>query len=109
MLPACPVIPGLWVRTRPVCKPSRVRGRLGQVLQSIVGDLAPEAAYFTEEHGQRTAVLFLEVKDPSEIPRVAEPWFLAFDADVRMRVAMKAEDLAKAGTSFKDAAQKYGK
>ena len=29
-------------------------GKLGSTIQSILGELKPEAAYFFEEHGQRT-------------------------------------------------------
>ena len=35
--------------------------------------------------------------DPSKIPALAEPWFLTFNADVELRVAMTPEDLARAG------------
>ena len=52
-------------------------GKLGTTIQSILADLKPEAAYFTDDNGQRTAFLFLEMKDASQIPAVAEPWFLA--------------------------------
>jgi hypothetical protein len=57
----------------------------------------PEAAYFTEQDGQRGAVLIVDLPDPSKIPALAEPWFLTFEADVEFRVAMTPEDLKKAG------------
>ena len=41
-----------------------------------------------------------DMKDPSEIPAVAEPWFLAFNAKVSFRPIMNPEDLAKAGPSI---------
>jgi hypothetical protein len=32
----------------------------------------------------------------SDIPRLAEPWFLSFNAEVEFRIAMTPEDLAHA-------------
>src|SRR5659263_537936 len=55
-------------------------GKLGTTIQSILSDLKPEAAYFTDTNGQRTGFLFLEMQDASQIPAIAEPWFLAFNA-----------------------------
>jgi hypothetical protein len=72
-------------------------GTVGQKLSRILEDTKPEAVYFTEQNGQRGAVLIVDVKDPSKIPTFAEPWFLAFNADVEFRIAMIPEDLKKAG------------
>jgi len=40
--------------------------------------------------------LVVNVKDPSEVPMLAEPWFLTFNAEVEFRIAMTPEDLARA-------------
>ena len=58
-------------------------GKLGETIEKICADLKPEACYFLAEDGQRTAFIFLNMDDPSQIPALAEPWFLAFDAQVR--------------------------
>ena len=39
----------------------------------------------------------MDVADASQIPALAEPWFLSFNADCEFRVAMTPEDLHKAG------------
>jgi hypothetical protein len=57
-------------------------GKLGATTQSILADLKPEAVYFTDSNGQRTAFIFLDMQDASQIPAIAEPWFLAFNASV---------------------------
>jgi len=49
------------------------------------------------------------MKDASEIPAVAEPWFLAFNAKVSFRPIMNPQDLAKAGPAIGNAAEQYGK
>jgi hypothetical protein len=72
-------------------------GKAGQVLQEIVAELKPEAVYFTEEDGMRAALMVVDIASPSDVPRIAEPFFLKFDAEVRMRIVMSAEDLKKSG------------
>jgi hypothetical protein len=72
-------------------------GTVGPKLKNILEAIKPEAAYFTEQHGQRGAVLVVNVPDSSKVPALAEPWFLIFQADVEFRIAMTPEDLEKAG------------
>jgi hypothetical protein len=72
-------------------------GSAGQKLRRILEEIKPEAVYFTEQNGQRGAILIIDLPGPSKIPSVAEPWFLAFNADVELRIVMTPEDLLKAG------------
>jgi hypothetical protein len=82
-------------------------GKLGSTIQSILDDLKPEAAYFTADKGQRTGYLFLELEDASQIPAVAEPWFLAFKAGLEIYPVMVPADLTKAGSAIEAAVGKY--
>jgi hypothetical protein len=82
-------------------------GKLGTTIQSIVADLKPEVVYFTADNGQRTAFLFLEMENASQIPAIAEPWFLAFNATIEIHPVMVPDDLAKAGSAIEAAANKY--
>lgn len=72
-------------------------GSAGQKLNKILDALKPEAAYFTECDGRRSAILVVDLADPSKIPALAEPWFLAFEADVKIRTVMSPDDLKRAG------------
>jgi Domain of unknown function (DUF3303) len=83
-------------------------GKLGETIQSILEDLKPEAAYFTDENGQRTALLFLDMQDASQIPAIAEPWLQAFNARIELHPVMVLGDLAKAGSAIEKAVKKYG-
>ncbi len=83
-------------------------GKLGTTIQSILADLQPEAVYFTDDGGQRTAFLFLEMHDASQIPAIAEPWFLAFNASIEIHPVMVPEDLTQAGSAIEAAVKKYG-
>lgn len=72
-------------------------GSAGRKLQAILEEIKPETIYFTEMNGQRTAVAVVELGHPAQVPALAEPWFLAFNADVEFHVAMKPQDLQEAG------------
>lgn len=72
-------------------------GTIGTMITRILEETRPEAAYFTEQDGARGAILVVNLDEPSQIPAVAEPWFLLFDADCELRVAMLPDDLSKAG------------
>ncbi|MBV8809200.1 MAG: hypothetical protein JO033_11045, partial [Acidobacteriaceae bacterium] len=85
-------------------------GTLGSTVEKILQDLKPEAAYFfADDNGQRSASIVFDMKDTSEIPAIAEPWFHAFNAKLSFRPIMNPQDLAKAGPSIGKAADQYGK
>ncbi len=71
-------------------------GTAGPKMKKILDAIKPEAAYFGERDGRRGGVLIVNLESASDVPRLAEPWFLAFNAEVKFRVAMTPEDLAKA-------------
>jgi hypothetical protein len=72
-------------------------GTAGKKLNRILEETKPEAVYFTEYNGQRGAIMIVDLKDPSEIPAFAEPWFLTFNADVEFHAVMSPDDLKRAG------------
>jgi hypothetical protein len=82
-------------------------GKLGTTIQSILADLKPEAVYFAADKGQRTAFIFLEMQDASQIPAIAEPWFLAFNASIEIQPVMVPDDLARASGAIETAVKKY--
>ena len=84
-------------------------GSTGAKMKRILDQVNPEAAYFTDRHGLRSAVVIVDLEDASQIPAIAEPWFLAFNAKVSFRPIMNPQDLAKASPSIGKAAKKYGK
>ncbi len=72
-------------------------GTAGAKLNRILEAINPEAAYFTEQNGHRSAILIVDLPDASKIPALAEPWFLSFEADVELRTVMTPDDLKRAG------------
>ena len=83
-------------------------GSLTRVIQSILDEQKPEAAYFLASNGRRSGLLFLDLQDASQIPALAEPWFLALDAAVEFHPVMTPADLAKAGPAIEQAVKTYG-
>ncbi len=72
-------------------------GTVGQKIQQILGDIKPEAVYFSERNGKRGGIFIVDIAEPSQVPSIAEPFFLTFDASVEFRIAMTPEDLGAAG------------
>ena len=86
-----------------------VNGTLGSTIQKILAELKPEAAYFTEDGGERTGWVFFDMKNSSELTSIAEPWFLAFNAKVTVRPAMNPQDLADGLPGMHHAVKTYSK
>ena len=72
-------------------------GCVGEKIGAILDELKPEAVYFTELFGQRGAIMNVNVDDPAQVPRFAEPFFLGFNADVEFHIVMTPDDLKRSG------------
>ena len=72
-------------------------GTAGSTIRQILDEIKPEAVYFTEQNGHRGAILIVHVTQPSDVPALAEPWFLNFNADCQFRIVMSPEELQQAG------------
>lgn len=70
-------------------------GTVGEIISRVIDDIKPESIYFTEQDGNRGAVMVVEVANASDIPSIAEPWFLNFEAICEFRIAMTPDDLMK--------------
>jgi hypothetical protein len=79
-----------------------------KVIQRILEQQKPEAAYFIADGGKRTGILIVNLADPSELPGFAEPWFLALNASIEATPAMVPEDLRKAAPAIEQAVKAYG-
>jgi hypothetical protein len=71
-------------------------GSLANTFQQFMDTAKPEAAYFVAERGKRTAYFFFDLKQPSDIPSIAEPFFAKLHAAIYVTPAMNADDV-KAG------------
>jgi hypothetical protein len=71
-------------------------GTVGAKMGKILEETKPEAAYFCAQDGKRGGFLVVNMNDVSEMPRLAEPWFINFDATVEFLPTMTPADLQKA-------------
>jgi hypothetical protein len=83
-------------------------GNFPQTMQSILDELEPEAAYFTDMDGARGGYLIVNMDDASQLPAVAEPLFFGMGATIKVQLVMTPEDLQRATPALEQAAQKYG-
>jgi hypothetical protein len=83
-------------------------GTLGETIRSIMEELEPEAAYFSDIEGARGGYIVVNMDDVSQIPAMAEPLFLGLGATIQVHPVMTPEDLAKGTPAIEQAAQKYG-
>ncbi|MES2149324.1 MAG: panthothenate synthetase [Pseudomonadota bacterium] len=72
-------------------------GKAGETIAQILDSIRPEAAYFTEQDGQRGGFFVVDVKEASAVPAFAEPFFLKFEASCKFRILMSPADLQQAG------------
>ncbi len=78
-------------------------GRLAGVVEAAIQALKPEATYFYTEGGKRHGLFVFDLKDASDIPSVAEPFFLELNAEVDLHPCMNAADM-RAGVAKASAA-----
>jgi hypothetical protein len=83
--------------------------QFGKKMNDLLTEIKAEAAYFTTINGQRGAYIIVNLNDASELPAVAEPFFIWMNADVEWSPVMKPEDLAKAGPAIAAANAKWGR
>jgi len=75
-------------------------GSMGTIIESLMEQLQPEAAYFLAEGGDRAGMMFFDMKESADIPGIAEVLFQGAEAAVEFVPVMNAEDLKKALSSL---------
>jgi hypothetical protein len=79
----------------------------GKRIEGILGDVKPEAVYFTVQGGQRTVYLVANVDGAHQLPAIAEPLWLSLNADVEFLPIMEQADLQRAAPVIEQMAKKY--
>jgi hypothetical protein len=72
-------------------------GSAGAKMKQLLDATKPEHVWFSERNGKRGGIMIVNLDNPSDVPRLAEPWFLALNAEVEFRIAMTPEDLGRSG------------
>ncbi|MBU0509185.1 hypothetical protein KKH27_10155 [bacterium] len=70
-------------------------GKLGEMMGSFAAKWHPEAMYFFPKGGHRSALMIVNMEDSSQLPALAETFFMGLNADVEVMPAMTMDDLKK--------------
>jgi hypothetical protein len=81
--------------------------QFGHKMNELLTQIKAEAAYFSTICGHRGAYIVLNINDASEIPGIAEPFFLWLGADVDFLPVMTPQELAKGGPGMGAAVKKW--
>ena len=81
---------------------------LDSTIHSIMEELKPEAAYFSDIEGGRGGYIVVNIDEASQIAAIVEPLFLGLGAAIQVHPVMTPEDLGQATPAIKQAAQRYG-
>jgi len=68
-------------------------GSIGQTMETLLGKLHPEAAYFCPIDGKRGGHLVVNMEEESELVSKLEPFFLELRATIETFPVMSADDL----------------
>ena len=80
----------------------------GKKMHDLLAEVKAEAAYFTTFCGDRGAFIIVNMDDASQMPAIAEPFFLWLKAEISWYPVMTPEDLGKAAPSIAAAVKKWG-
>ena len=64
-----------------------------RVMSTTLERLKPEAAYFTTVNGDRGGFIVFDLKHPSDIPSICEPFFMELGAKVELTPVMTPDDV----------------
>jgi hypothetical protein len=70
-------------------------GRMQDVIKQVSKLIKPETSFFTAENGYRTGMFIFDLKDASQIPQIAEPFFTELNARVEFFPGMDFIELEK--------------
>jgi hypothetical protein len=68
-------------------------GSLPKLMESLLEQLHPEAAYFTTRDGHRTAYMVFDLQDTAQMVQISEPLFSALNAKIDLSPVMNPQDL----------------
>jgi hypothetical protein len=70
-------------------------GSLGKIIEQVVQQIKPEAAYFAAEDGQRACFMVFDMTDSSQLPVISEPLFQSGKARITISPCMNLDDLQR--------------
>jgi hypothetical protein len=82
--------------------------QFGSKMQEVLKEVKAEATYFTTIKGSRGFYAVVNMTDASQMPAIAEPFFVWLQAEIDFLPVMTIEDLGKATSAIESAFKKWG-
>lgn len=82
--------------------------QFGSKMQEVLKEVKAEATYFTTINGNRGCYAVVNMTDASQMPAIAEPFFVWLQAEIDFLPVMTIEDLGKAAPAIESAFKKWG-
>jgi hypothetical protein len=82
-------------------------GGFDQLVNFFQDKFKPEAIYFLAQEGLRTAMIFVDMKEPSQMALMAEPWLQSMNAKLEMTPVMIPSDLQKVASELQSTIEKF--
>lgn len=82
--------------------------QFGKKMHDLLEEVKAEAAYFTTFNGARGCYIVVNMTDASQMPAIAEPFFVWLKAAIEWFPVMTPEDLGKAAPAIAAAFKKWG-
>ena len=79
----------------------------GTKMKRVLDEVKAEEAYFTTIDGCRGSFIVVNMSDSTQMPLLAEPFYLWLNADVDFIPVMTAKELSQAAPTIESAAKKY--
>jgi hypothetical protein len=76
-------------------------GELPKIIDSLIDELKPEAAYFSPHSGRRSCVMVFDMQESSQLPSIVEQLFQAMGAEVEVQPVMNREELRQGLSSLR--------
>jgi hypothetical protein len=83
--------------------------KFGMKMKDILTEVKVEAVYFTTISGYRGCYAVVNMDDASQIPAIAEPFFIWLYAETEFLPVMTIDDLAKGGPAVQTVNNKWGR
>ena len=76
-------------------------------MESVMGDIRPETTYFTIDNGKRTVYFIVNIDTAEDMPRIAEPLWLSWGADVTVLPVFVPEEMEGTMDVMAEIVKKY--
>jgi hypothetical protein len=70
-------------------------GSLPKIIEAFLAKYNPESAHFTVNNGDRTMYAVFDMKEASDMPSIAEPFYTQLNAKIELTPVMNGEELKR--------------